>query len=211
MLEKAAEVFELGHRHDQLLQVFEAPGGVGRAVGLPHRGIARFVEHDLHEIGVRNTVGLGAPAVERGDKRGERVARRPAAAGRRRSSARAASTNGSRSARASAMELLQGGAADAAARGVQDALEGEVVGGLVDEAQIGERVADLLALVKARAADDPVGQGQRDEPLLEFAGLEAGAHQDRDLARAHGPGAATPRSRRRPSAPPPRRPTMRGP
>ncbi len=81
-----------------------------------------------------------------------------------------------------AMQLLQGRAADAAARRVEDALEGEIVGRLVDEAQIGERVADFLALVKARAADHAVGQGQRDEALLELAGLEAGAHQDRDLA-----------------------------
>ena len=50
------------------------------------------------------------------------------------------------------------------------------------DAQIGDRVADLLALVEARAADHAVGQAEGDEALLEFAGLEAGAHQDRDLA-----------------------------
>ena len=50
------------------------------------------------------------------------------------------------------------------------------------QAQIGQRVADLLALVEARPADHPVRQRQRDEALLELAGLEAGAHQDRDLA-----------------------------
>ena len=44
------------------------------------------------------------------------------------------------------------------------------------------RVADFLALVKARAADDAIGQAERDEPLLELARLEAGAHQYRDLA-----------------------------
>ena len=80
------------------------------------------------------------------------------------------------------MDLAQGGVADAAARLVDDALEGEVVGGLMDQAQIGERVAHLLALVEAQAAQHAIGQAQLDEALLELAGLEAGADQDRDLA-----------------------------
>jgi hypothetical protein len=42
------------------------------------------------------------------------------------------------------------------------------------------RVADLLALVEARAADHPVGQAERDEAVLEGAHLEGGAHQDGD-------------------------------
>ncbi len=181
MFEKAAEVFELGHRDDEFLEVFQAAGGIGRALGLPHPGIARFVEHDLHQIGVRNPPGLVAPAVERRDKPGERIA-----------AGRSQPVAGDQQPRrldqwqppvpGQAVELLQGGAADAAARRVQDALEGEVVGRLVDQPQIGERVADLLALVKARAADHPIGQGERDEPFLELAGLKAGADQDRDLA-----------------------------
>ncbi len=80
------------------------------------------------------------------------------------------------------MQLLHGGTADAATRGVEDALESEVVGRLVDQAEIGERVADLLALVKARPADDAIGQCQGDEPLFELARLETGAYQDRNLA-----------------------------
>ena len=43
------------------------------------------------------------------------------------------------------------------------------------DAEIGERVADLLALVEARAADDAVGQAERDEAVLEVAHLEAEA------------------------------------
>ena len=80
------------------------------------------------------------------------------------------------------MDLAQGGVADAAARLVDDALEGEIVGGLVDQAQIGERVAHLLAFVEAQAPQHAIGQAQLDEAFLEFAGLEAGADQDRDLA-----------------------------
>ena len=79
------------------------------------------------------------------------------------------------------LQALQRGVAEAAARHVDDALEGEIVGRLVDEAQIGERVADLGALVEARAADDPIGQAEGDKTVLEFAHLERGAHQDRDF------------------------------
>src|SRR5260370_11223506 len=41
---------------------------------------------------------------------------------------------------------------------------------------------DLGPLEKARPADHAIGQRQRDEALLELAGLKAGAHQDRDFA-----------------------------
>ena len=64
---------------------------------------------------------------------------------------------------------------------VDDALEGEVVGGLDDKAQIGDRVADLGALVEAEAADDLIVEADRDEPLLELTGLELGANEDRDV------------------------------
>src|SRR5207249_1591938 len=52
---------------------------------------------------------------------------------------------------------LQARIADAAPRRVDDALEGEIVGRLVDDPEIRQRVADLLALVEARAADDAIG------------------------------------------------------
>ena len=80
------------------------------------------------------------------------------------------------------VQLLQGGCADAASRCVQDALEGEVVCGLVYQPQISKRVADLLTLVKARSTDHAVGHSQRDEPLFELASLETCADQYRDLA-----------------------------
>ncbi len=51
----------------------------------------------------------------------------------------------------------------------------------MDHAQIGERVADLRALVEARAADHAIGQAEGDEAVLELAHLERGAHQDGDL------------------------------
>ena len=75
--------------------------------------------------------------------------------------------------------------ADAAARRVDDALEGEIVGALRHHAEIGERIADLLALVEARAADDAIVEAERDEAVLEGAHLEGGAHQNRDLVQRH--------------------------
>ena len=71
--------------------------------------------------------------------------------------------------------------AQAPARRVVDALEGEIVVVLHRDAAVGQRVADLLALVEAGPADHPIGQAHGDEAFLELAGLEAGAHQDGDL------------------------------
>ena len=82
------------------------------------------------------------------------------------------------------VQQLHGGVAEPALRHIDDALEGEIVGRRIDHAQIGERIADLGALVEARAADDAIGQAERDEAVLEFAHLERGAHQDRDLVEA---------------------------
>ena len=79
------------------------------------------------------------------------------------------------------VQHLHGGVAEAALRHVDDALEGEIVGRRVDHAQIGQRVADFRALVEPRAADHAIGQAERDEAIFEFAHLERGPHQDRDV------------------------------
>ncbi|OWK23708.1 hypothetical protein AJ87_32635 [Rhizobium yanglingense] len=79
------------------------------------------------------------------------------------------------------VQRAHGRVAEAALRGVDDALEGEVVGGLGDEAEIGHGIADFEALVKARAADDAVVEAERHEAIFEFAHLEGGAHQDRHV------------------------------
>ena len=50
-----------------------------------------------------------------------------------------------------------------------------------DDAKIGQRVADFLALVEARAADDAVVEPDLDEAVFEGAHLEGGAHQDRHV------------------------------
>ena len=50
VLEKAGEAVELGERLDQLLEVLEPAGRVGRAVLLPHAHVARFLEHGLGQL-----------------------------------------------------------------------------------------------------------------------------------------------------------------
>ena len=85
------------------------------------------------------------------------------------------------SVRAVACSVRSADIADAAARDVDDALERQVVGRLRQHAHIGDGVADLGAFVEAQAADDAVRNAERDQPLLEGAGLEAGAHQHSDL------------------------------
>ena len=122
-----------------------------------------------------------APAVERGDEIGERLARlrlqllglgdQP-----RRLEQRHAAGAGE------LMQRFQRGLAEAPTRRIDDALEFEVVGRVERHLEIGGRVLDLLPLVEARAADHAIGQAERDEAILEGAHLERRAHQDGDLA-----------------------------
>ena len=49
------------------------------------------------------------------------------------------------------------------------------------DAQVGQEVRDLGALVEARAADDAVVQPHRDESVLELAHLEGRADEDRHV------------------------------
>ena len=79
------------------------------------------------------------------------------------------------------VQELHGGIAEPALGHIDDALEGEIVGRRIDDAQIGECVADLGALVELRAADHAVVQAERDEAVLEFAHLERGADENRDV------------------------------
>ena len=208
VFEEAGEVLELLHRADELFQVFEPAGGVGRAVLLPHLGVAGLVEDDLGELGVRQRVLLRAPAVERRDQVAQRAARlRLQLLGLGQQARRLQQRHVL--APRMVLQRLQRRVAEAAPRRVDDALEGEIVGRLVDQAQIGERVADFGALVEARAADHAIGQAERDEAIFELAHLERGAHQDRDLVERVAARAAGSRSPRRSRALPPPNPTRR--
>ena len=162
------------------LRFSSRPGASARAVGLPHLGVAGLFEDDLGELGMAEVVDLAAPAGERGEQVAERVRVRAAS-----SSVSIEILGGVDQRHAPrprpVVQELHRGVADAAARRVDDALEGEVVGGLGDDAEIGQRVADLLPLVEARAADDAIVEAEGDEAILEGAHLERGADEDRDL------------------------------
>ena len=177
---KPAEILEILHGAHQLLEVFQPPGGVGGAVLLPHLGVAALVQHDFGQLGVRHGIFLGAPALEAGHQLAQRQPRfrLHLVGGRQRGGGL-----GQRNALLAGIVVqhLHGGVAEAALGHVDDALEGEVVGRLRDDAQIGQRVPDFGALVEARAADDAIGQAELDEAVFEFAHLERGAHQNGDL------------------------------
>src|SRR5262249_32110014 len=75
-------------------------------------------------------------------------------------------------------QVLEGDVADAAGRLVDDTLEGDVVAGGDEQAEVGEDVAVLLALEEGQALDGLVGGA-----LLEAGGLEGagqGVHADED-------------------------------
>ena len=80
-----------------------------------------------------------------------------------------------------AVDRLHSRIPDPALGQVDDPLIGEIVVRAYDRAEIGDGITDFLALVKAQTDNHPVGQADGDEPFLELAGLEPGAHQDRHI------------------------------
>ena len=76
--------------------------------------------------------------------------------------------------------------ADAAAWLVDDALQRHAVGRVVDEAQIGQRVLDFLALVETRGADEFVADAAHDERFFQCAALRVGAIGHGEVARLEG-------------------------
>ena len=79
-------------------------------------------------------------------------------------------------------QLVDGGVADAPLGLVDDAPGGHVVVGVHQRAHVGDQVLDLLALIEALAAVDPVGRAAPHEGLLKHAGLGVGAIEHRDAA-----------------------------
>ena len=195
MLQEALEVLEFLQRLDQFAQVLQPARRVGRLVGLPHGGVAALVEDapgDLHMIGV-GSPQFGVPAVEPGDQFAQRSGGplRQALAGLHRDAGGLQQVDAV--VPGDGVDRLLRLVAEAAFGGVDDALEGQPVVGRDGDAEIGHGVADLQALVEARAAEHPVGQRDAQEPVLEGAHLERGADQDRDAVEAErlvAPGAA---------------------
>ena len=129
---------------------------------------------------MRKRLLLRAPAVERGNEIAQCGARLRLELVAGDHAARRLDQRQSLLARVVVQEL-HGGIAQAALGHVDDAFEGEIIGGGMHDAQIGERVTDFGALVKARSTDHAVRQPKGDEAVLELAHLERGAHQDGDL------------------------------
>ena len=180
VLEEAGEVLEFLHRAHEFFQVFQAAGGVGGAVLLPHFRVAGFIEDDFREFIVRQRVLLFAPALEirhQVAQRGARFRLHLVGGGQK---TRRFGQRHALLARV-VVQHLHGGVAQAALRHIDDALEGQIVGRLRDHAQIGQRIADFGALVEPRTADDAIAETKLDEAFFEFAHLERGAHQNGDL------------------------------
>ena len=74
VLEEAGERLELGERLDQLLEVLEPAGRIGRAVLLPHPDVAGFLEHGLGQLARRHPRRQLAPALEVGQQAEDRGA-----------------------------------------------------------------------------------------------------------------------------------------
>ena len=79
-------------------------------------------------------------------------------------------------------QLLDGGVADPPLGHIDDALEGQVVVGRLDQPQIGVDVADFRPLEEAWPADHRVGDLQHHEAFFEGPHLERGADQDGHVA-----------------------------
>ena len=176
----AAEIGKFAHRTDELFQIVEPSGRIGRALRLPHVDIAALLENELRQLFMRDLIGLTSPPVEVVEEAPQDLAgTRFQLLGFDERARRA--RQGEAGSPAVVMQDRERRFAKAALGLVIDALEGEVVVGLGDAAKIGQRVADFRPLVESRAADDLVRQPQGDEPLLEFAHLKRGAHQDGDI------------------------------
>ena len=88
MFEEGAERLIFLHRAGELGEILEPAGALGRAVGLEHRGVARFVEDEAGELGMGQLVELRAPAGEIADQIAERRGAPAGSARRCRGSAR---------------------------------------------------------------------------------------------------------------------------
>jgi hypothetical protein len=64
---------------------------------------------------------------------------------------------------------------------IDNALKGQVIRRLGDDAQIRHRIADFRPLIEFRPPHHAIGQAQRDQALLKGPGLKPGADQNRHL------------------------------
>ena len=170
VLEEALHGVEFVHEAHEFLEVFETRMRLRALVRLPHRSVAAVVEDEFGEFGVAHGLSRAPPVVELAHQAGERLAR---LAGEffRLDDLAGGLEDGDATGAGERADAVDRGVADAALGRVDDALELEVVGGVVRDLEIGDGVLDLEALVELRAADHAVGNTERYEAVLERAHL----------------------------------------
>ena len=183
MFQEIAERFVFLHGPRQLDQVFQPPRAFGGLFSLQRGGIAAFVQQGADQFsrgrGLRQVPPAGNIAHE-GQQRIARARGQLIGIGnldRRQAQRHAPHPR-------VAVQLFQRLVAQAALWRVIDPFKGQIVARLGDQPQIGEGIPDFGAFVKAEAADNLIAHADRNEPVLEFAGLELGADQDRRLVQA---------------------------
>ena len=97
---KAAQRLVILHRADEFLEVFQPARRFGGTVGLPHVGVAAFLEDLLGKLGVGLAVERGGPAVEQFHHLAQRVERTLGFSSSVSTSMREAASIGTRAARA---------------------------------------------------------------------------------------------------------------
>ena len=190
LLEELLDAGELVRRADQLVEVLQPTVGFDGVLGLQLAAVAGALESGLQQFR-RADVGVGEAIVERveegheGDDPALRRAGDPgfvgvaqrideAAPGRRRIT----------------VELVDARVADPALGHVEDALDADLVGGVDDCPQVGQRVADLPTVVVPRAPDHLVRHAAAHQRLLDDPALGVRAVEHGDLAPVDGVGVA---------------------
>ncbi len=159
-------------RVDEFVEVFQPVGAflVGAVVVGETRGLDDVVD-DFGQLQV------GGGLLDILDQLGE--ACDLAAAGARRLPQTAAR------ARSGFSQLFQTARTDAAGGEVDHAQEGAVVLGIGQQAQVGERVLDFLALEKAQSTIDTICHTSREQRVLQHPRLRVGAIQQRHVGKGH--------------------------
>ena len=180
MLQKRAQRLIFFHSAREFREVLQPPRAFGAAFGLQHRGIAALVQYLPRQFRMRQLRRPVAPARQIADETAERPPRL------RRQFVGVQYPRGGMEQRNALgprqpVQLLHRLVAQAALGHIDDPLERQIVGRLVHQPQIGQRIADFGALIEAEAADDAIGQADLDEAILELAGLVLRAHQYGDF------------------------------
>ena len=181
---------ELAGDADQLLEVLDPPLGLDRPLRLERVEVAALGEDRLEQLGdgAGAVGGLGAlaQAAHRLGEPAHRLQRRGAQAGHPLGLGEHVPDVLAGGVRVREQPRL-GRLADPAARRVDDPRERHRVGRVRDQAQVGDRVLDLGALVELRAPDHLVGDLEPHQRVLEHAALGVDPVEDRDLVARRSP------------------------